>query len=171
MTNDFGEHWKLLTDGTNGIPADQPMHIVREIQNKKDCSTRTLEGAYVSFDQARTGSLTAESSGHSRHRSKVHHGDLLASTMGRSFWIMDNIAPLRQIAASVTKPRARPTTNPAAAAQAGQVGRVGQSDVLQVSMQTPAPAPTPTAKPATLPASVKPVISRSTRPPCSFRRR
>ena len=34
---------------------------------------------------------------------KVHHGDLLASTMGRSFWIMDDVAPLRQIAAGLKK--------------------------------------------------------------------
>ena len=27
-------------------------------------------------------------------------GDLLASTMGRGFWIMDNVAPLHQIAAA-----------------------------------------------------------------------
>ncbi|PYR58409.1 MAG: hypothetical protein DMF91_17275, partial [Acidobacteria bacterium] len=42
---------------------------------------------------------------------KVHHGDLVASTMGRSFWIMDDLAPLRQIAASVMKSpsRAKPT--------------------------------------------------------------
>ena len=30
MTNDYGTHWTLLTDGANGIPADQPMHVVRE---------------------------------------------------------------------------------------------------------------------------------------------
>ena len=30
MTNDYGQHWTLLTDGTNGIPGDEPMHVVRE---------------------------------------------------------------------------------------------------------------------------------------------
>ncbi len=30
MTNDYGATWTLLTDGTNGIPADHPMHVVRE---------------------------------------------------------------------------------------------------------------------------------------------
>ncbi len=158
MTNDFGEHWKLLTDGTNGIPADQPMHIVREDPEQEGLLyAGTLEGAYVSFDQgAHWQSLQQNLPATPVTDLKVHHGDLLASTMGRSFWIMDDIAPLRQIAASVTKPRARPTTNPAPAAQAGQVG---PSDVLRASMQTPAPAPPPpTAKPATSPASAKPVI-------------
>jgi hypothetical protein len=32
---------------------------------------------------------------------KVHQDDLVISTMGRSFWIMDNIAPLRQLAAGL----------------------------------------------------------------------
>src|SRR5262249_15778224 len=53
---------------------------------------------------------------------KGHHGDLLVSTMGRSFWIMDDIAPLRQLAASVTKPSRTRTTD----TQEGQVGPVGQ---------------------------------------------
>ncbi len=156
MTNDFGEHWKLLTDGTNGIPADQPMHVVREDPEQEGLLyAGTLEGAYVSFDQgAHWQSLQQNLPATPVTDFKVHHGDLLASTMGRSFWIMDDIAPLRQIAASVTKPRARPTTNPAPASQADQAG---QSDVLRASMQTPAPAPAPTAKPATLPASVRPI--------------
>ena len=153
MTNDFGEHWKLLTDGTNGIPADQPMHVVREDPEQEGLLyAGTLEGAYVSFDQgAHWQSLQQNLPATPVTDLKVHHGDLLASTMGRSFWIMDDIAPLRQIAASVTKPRARPTTNPA---PAGQVGQAGQSDVQRASMQTAAPA----AQPVTLPATVKPVI-------------
>ena len=41
--------------------------------------------------------------------------------MGRAFWILDDVSPLRQIAASITKPtRTRPTDNPAQAARADQ---------------------------------------------------
>jgi photosystem II stability/assembly factor-like uncharacterized protein len=116
MTNDFGEHWTLLTDGTNGIPPDQPMHVVREDPEQEGLLyAGTLEGAYVSFDQGKHWqTLQMNLPATPVTDLKVHHGDLLASTMGRSFWIMDDIAPLRQIAASVTKPtRPRATDNPA----------------------------------------------------------
>jgi photosystem II stability/assembly factor-like uncharacterized protein len=112
MTNDYGEHWTLLTDGANGIPADQPMHVVREDPEQEGLLyAGTLEGAYVSFDQGRHWqSLQQNLPATPVTDFKVHHGDLLASTMGRSFWIMDDVAPLRQIAASVMKPsRPRPS--------------------------------------------------------------
>ncbi|MFN7999671.1 MAG: hypothetical protein U0X75_01500 [Acidobacteriota bacterium] len=32
---------------------------------------------------------------------KVHRKDLVLSTMGRSFWIMDNVSPLHQITDAV----------------------------------------------------------------------
>ena len=54
MTNDYGEHWTLLTDGTNGIPADQPMHVVREDPEQEGLLyAGTLQGAYVSFDNGK----------------------------------------------------------------------------------------------------------------------
>ena len=115
MTNDYGEHWTLLTDGTNGIPADQPMHVVREDPEQEGLLyAGTLEGAYVSFDQGKHWQTLQQNLPATPVTDlKVHHGDLLASTMGRSFWIMDDIAPLRQIAASVTKrPRPRSTDSP-----------------------------------------------------------
>src|SRR5262245_25046432 len=139
MTNDFGEHWTLLTDGTNGIPDNQPMHVAREDPEQEGLLyAGTLEGAYVSFDQGRHWqSLQQNLPATPVTDLKVHHGDLLASTMGRSFWIMDDVAPLRQIAASVMKPsRPKPTnSNPN-----GQDGREGQDrrerpDAVRVSMQ------------------------------------
>jgi len=140
MTNDYGEHWTLLTDGSNGIPADQPMHVVREDPEQEGLLyAGTLEGAYLSFDQGKHWQSLQQNLPNTPVTDiKVHHGDLVISTMGRSFWIMDDIAPLRQIAASVNKraPRQTPT---AAAAQVGQVGQ-DRADVVRASMQTPAPA-------------------------------
>jgi len=135
LTNDYGAHWTLLTDGTNGIPADQPMHVVREDPQQEGLLyAGTLEGAYVSFDQGKHWqSLQQNLPATPVTDFKVHHDDLVASTMGRSFWIMDNVAPLRQIAASVMKPaRTRTTDNPdgqvGRAGQVGQVGQVGQGN-------------------------------------------
>src|SRR5262249_37354682 len=83
----------------------------------------TLEGAYVSFDQGKHWQTLQQNLPATPVTDiKVHHGDLVISTMGRSFWIMDDIAPLRQLAASVTKPTRPPPTD----SQAGQVGQTGQ---------------------------------------------
>src|SRR5262245_2743764 len=158
MTNDYGEHWKLLTDGTNGIPADQPMHVVREDPEQEGLLyAGTLEGAYVSFDQGRHWqSLQKNLPATPVTDFKVHHGDLLASTMGRGFWIMDDVAPLRQLAASVTKsPRPRATDG-----QPASAGRTAApaSDAVRASMQAGAPAAAAaTAKPKAAPP-VKAVI-------------
>jgi photosystem II stability/assembly factor-like uncharacterized protein len=115
MTNDYGEHWTLLTDGRNGIPADHPMHVVREDPEKEGLLyAGTWYGAFVSFDQGKHWQTLQQNLPATPVTDfKVHHGDLVASTMGRSFWIMDDVAPLRQIAASVMKstPRSKPTTN------------------------------------------------------------
>jgi photosystem II stability/assembly factor-like uncharacterized protein len=155
MTNDYGEHWTLLTDGTNGIPANQPMHVVREDPEQEGLLyAGTLEGAYVSFDQGKhwqTLQLNLPATPVTDF--KVHHGDLLASTMGRGFWIMDDIAPLRQLAASVTRPaRAHPTDNPQGAQASTTAGRGGSPgiDVARASMQSPAVPPKPAVQPGSL---------------------
>jgi photosystem II stability/assembly factor-like uncharacterized protein len=159
MTNDYGEHWTLLTDGSNGIPIDQPMHVVREDPEQEGLLyAGTLEGAYVSFDQGKHWQTLQQNLPATPVTDlKVHHGDLLAATMGRSFWIMDNIAPLRQIAASVTKPtRTRTTDNP----EGREVARgfsPANGDAVRASMQTATaaqPAQTPSA--AKAPAAAAP---------------
>jgi photosystem II stability/assembly factor-like uncharacterized protein len=149
MTNDYGEHWTLLTDGTNGIPADQPMHIIREDPEVEGLLyAGTLEGAYVSFDQGKHWQTLQQNLPATPVTDiKVHHGDLVISTMGRSFWIMDDIAPLRQLAASVTKPTKATTDN-----GVGQAFRPARDQAVRASMQTPPPA----AKPAPVRPSIKP---------------
>jgi hypothetical protein len=105
MTNDYGEHWTLLTSGTNGIPPDHPMHVVREDPEREGLLyAGTWYGAFVSFDQGQHWQTLQQNLPATPVTDfKVHHGDLIASTMGRGFWIMDDIAPLRQIASSAAK--------------------------------------------------------------------
>src|SRR5262245_59165860 len=162
MTNDYGAHWTLLTDGTNDIPADQPMHVVREDPEQEGLLyVGTLEGAYASFDQGKHWQpLQMNLPATPVTDLKVHHGDLLAATMGRSFWIMDDIAPLRQLAASVTKPsRTRPTNDAPVQGQVGRAGQVGRvTDGVQLaSMQAAANAAAakPTQTPSLGPAGSK----------------
>ena len=142
MTNDFGQHWTLLTDGTNGIPADEPMHVVREDPEQEGLLyAGTLQGAYVSFDQGKHWQTLQQNLPATPVTDiKVHHGDLVASTMGRSFWIMDNVAPLRRLAASVTQ-----SVTPAhdrfaeiADSRGVRLSRPDGADVVRASLQTPA---------------------------------
>jgi hypothetical protein len=135
------------------------MHVVREDPEQEGLLyAGTLQGAYVSFDQGKHWQTLQQNLPATPVTDiKVHHGDLVASTMGRSFWIMDNVAPLRQLAASVTKPsRPRTTDNPdAARGSDGARGFSRASDVVRASMQTPAPAATPA------PATVEPKVVRT----------
>jgi photosystem II stability/assembly factor-like uncharacterized protein len=157
MTNDYGEHWTLLTTGANGIPDNQPMHVVREDPEQEGLLyAGTLEGAYVSFDQGRHWqSLQQNLPATPVTDLNVHHGDLVVSTMGRSFWIMDDVAPLRQIAAGVMKSaRPRPTDS------SGQVAarlRPDNQDIVRVAMQQAEAPPKPAVK-APAAAPVRPVI-------------
>src|SRR5262245_8778636 len=135
------------------------MHVVRKDPEQEGLLyAGTLQGAYVSFDQGKHWqSLQQNLPATPVTDIKVHHGDLVASTMGRSFWIMDDVAPLRQLAASLNKPsRPRTTDSPNPA----QVERA-RADAIQdrillaaagggllTQPQTPAPATTPAARPA-----------------------
>ena len=98
-TDDFGKTWTRLTDGTNGIAKDEPTRVVREDPERAGLLYAGTEfGMYVSFDNG----------GHWQPFQlnlpvtpvtdiKVAHGDLVLSTQGRSFWILDNLGPLHQI--------------------------------------------------------------------------
>jgi photosystem II stability/assembly factor-like uncharacterized protein len=159
ITNDYGEHWTLLTDGANGIPADQPMHVVREDPEQEGLLyAGTLEGAYVSFDQGKHWqSLQQNLPATPVTDLKVHHGDLLASTMGRSFWILDDVAPLRQIAASIPRPARPRASDSPNGSQAGRSSASLHQDVVRASSQTAGPPANPAAKPAA-PMPVRPLV-------------
>jgi hypothetical protein len=106
-TNDFGHSWTLLTDGNNGIPADQPVRVVREDPMRKGLLYAGTEyGVFVSLDDGKHWQpLQLNLPAVSVTDIVVHNSDLVLSTNGRSFWILDDIGPLRQMAVqSVTTP-------------------------------------------------------------------
>jgi photosystem II stability/assembly factor-like uncharacterized protein len=96
LTEDFGESWDLLTDGTNGIPADHPVRVVREDPDREGLLYAGTEfGMFVSFD----GGAHWQPFQQNLPRTpitdlKVHRRDLVVSTQGRSFWILDDVTPL-----------------------------------------------------------------------------
>ena len=101
-TENYGESWTLLTDGKNGIPADHPTRVVREDPAREGLLYAGTEfSAFVSFNAGRNWqSLTQNLPATPVADIKVHRNDLVIATMGRSLWIMDNVTPLQQLAAT-----------------------------------------------------------------------
>jgi photosystem II stability/assembly factor-like uncharacterized protein len=109
-THDFGRHWEKLTDGTNGIAADEPTRVIREDPERPGLLFAGTEfGIYASFDSgAHWKSIQLNLPVVPVTDIKVAHKDLVLSTQGRSFWILDNITPLEQASVAETtlfKPR------------------------------------------------------------------
>ncbi len=101
-TDDWGASWTLLTDG-NGIPSDYPVRTVREDPVTPGLLFAGTEfGVFVSFDDgAHWQSLQNDLPVTPITGMRVHQNDLVVSTQGRSFWILDDMTPLRELAAGV----------------------------------------------------------------------
>ena len=99
-TEDYGATWAKLTEGYEGIPNDHPTRVVREDPERAGLLYAGTEfGFFVSFDNGASWmSLQQNLPATPVTDIRIHRGDLVVSTMGRAFWIMDDIAPLRQLA-------------------------------------------------------------------------
>lgn len=98
-TDDYGRTWRRLTDGTNGIAADEPTRVVREDPDREGLLYAGTEfGLHVSFDRgARWQPLQLNLPATPVTDIKVTYKDLQLSTQGRGFWILDNLTPLHQL--------------------------------------------------------------------------
>jgi photosystem II stability/assembly factor-like uncharacterized protein len=100
-TADYGRTWRLLTPGDNGIPADEPTRVVREDPARPGLLYAGTEyGLYVSVDDGRRWQPLMNGLPHVPVTDLAVHrrGDLVASTQGRAFWVLDDLAPLRELA-------------------------------------------------------------------------
>ncbi|MEP7346996.1 MAG: hypothetical protein ABI877_17125, partial [Gemmatimonadaceae bacterium] len=97
-TDDYGKKWTLLTPGDNGMPADQPTRVVREDPDREGLLYAGTEfGMFVSFDNGAHWQDFQLNLPHVPVTDlRVHRKDLLMSTQGRAFWILDNLTPLHQ---------------------------------------------------------------------------
>jgi photosystem II stability/assembly factor-like uncharacterized protein len=97
-TNDGGASWKEIV---NGLPND-PINVVRADPYRKGMLYAGSERAvYVSFDEGEHWqSLRLNMPATSIRDLVVKDDDLVIGTHGRSFWILDNITALRQLAAT-----------------------------------------------------------------------
>jgi len=94
-TRDYGATWQLVTDG---IAPSAFLRAVREDpQTKGLLFAGTESGVYVSFDDGdHWQSLQLNLPVTSVRDLTIHGDDLVIATHGRSFWILDDITPLRQ---------------------------------------------------------------------------
>lgn len=94
-TTDYGKTW---TNISQGIPSGAFTRVIREDNVRKDLLVAGTEtGVYLSWDGGKHWSpfqlnlpITPITD------LKIHQGDLIAATSGRSFWILDDMSVLRQ---------------------------------------------------------------------------
>lgn len=103
-TEDLGKTWTLLSKSTNGIPADHPVRVVREDPKREGLLYAGTEfGIFVSFDDGENWQSFQQNLPVTPITDmKVHQDDLVLSTMGRGFWIMDDISSLHDLAQETT---------------------------------------------------------------------
>jgi photosystem II stability/assembly factor-like uncharacterized protein len=99
-THDAGKTWREIT---SGLPADSPVNAVREDPVRKGLLFAGTETeVWVSFDDGDHWQSLQLNLPHTSMRDLwVHNDDLIVATHGRSFWILDDISPLRQLTAAV----------------------------------------------------------------------
>ena len=97
-THDGGKTWTAIVEG---LP-DEPINVVREDPRRKGLLLAGSETAvYVSFDDgAHWSSLRLNMPATSIRDLVFKDADVVVGTHGRSFWILDDIAPLRQLPAA-----------------------------------------------------------------------
>jgi photosystem II stability/assembly factor-like uncharacterized protein len=98
VTHDLGRTWRAAA---RGIPDGSFVYVVREDPQRRGLLYAGTEtGVFVSFDDGRSWqSLRLNLPVVSVHDIAVHGSDLALATHGRGFWILDDVAPLRQLAA------------------------------------------------------------------------
>jgi photosystem II stability/assembly factor-like uncharacterized protein len=94
-TTDFGKTWTKLI---NGIPANNYVHAVRIDTRRADLLfAGTEQGVYISFDDgAHWQPMQLNLPMSPINDLVVKNNELVVATHGRSFWILDDITPLRQ---------------------------------------------------------------------------
>ncbi len=101
-THDGGKTWRLITAG---LPENSAVNTVREDSVRKGLLFAGTEtSVWVSFDDGDHWQSLELNLPHSSMRDLwIHDDDLIVATHGRSFWVLDDITPLRQIAEPLLK--------------------------------------------------------------------
>ena len=105
-TRDYGKTWQPIA---KGIGPNAFLNAIREDPQQRGLLFAGTElGVYVSFDDGENWQPLQLNLPVTSVRDLVIHGDdLVIATHGRAFWVLDNITPLRQIAAGANADNAR----------------------------------------------------------------
>jgi photosystem II stability/assembly factor-like uncharacterized protein len=95
-TKNYGKTWKLIS---KGIPANSPCRVVREDPSAEGhLYAGTEYGLYLSMDDGESWTSFQQNLPVTPVTDiQLHRGDMVLSTMGRSFWVLDNISTLSQM--------------------------------------------------------------------------
>lgn len=95
-THDGGKTWKAIMAG---LPDDAPINTVREDRMRKGLLFAGSEtSVWMSVDDGDHWQSLQLNLPHTSMRDLwIHGSDLIVATHGRSFWILDDITPLRQM--------------------------------------------------------------------------
>ena len=101
-TRDFGVTWQEIVAG---LLSSAPTDVVREDPQRKGLLFAGTEtSVYVSFNDGDSWQSLQLNLPHTSMRDLTIHGDdLIVGTHGRSFWILDDITPLRQLNDEIAK--------------------------------------------------------------------
>ena len=101
-TRDGGRSWTAIADGLADGGVLNTVNVVREDPRRPGLLfAGTERGVFVSFDDGgRWAPLQSGLPATSVRDITIHGGDLVIATHGRGFWILDDIAALRQLAAN-----------------------------------------------------------------------
>jgi len=101
-TRDFGATWQEVVVG---LPTNVPTNVVREDPERKGLLFAGTEtSVYVSLNDGDSWQPLQLNLPHTSMRDLTIHGDdLIVGTHGRSFWILDDITPLRQLSDEIAR--------------------------------------------------------------------
>src|SRR5947199_1794506 len=101
-THDGGKTWREIV---HGIPNGTIVNAVREDPVRKGLLfAGTEQAVYFSIDDGENWQpLRLNMPATSIRDLVIHQDDLVAGTHGRSFWILDDITPLRQVSTQTTQ--------------------------------------------------------------------
>ena len=95
MTRDYGQNWTRID---NGIPTGQLTRVIREDTFRSGMLFVGSErGIFISFDYGNTWqNINMNLPVVPVHDIYIKHDNLIIATHGRSFWILDDLTPLRE---------------------------------------------------------------------------
>ncbi len=137
-TEDYGESWSAVVDG---IPADHWTRVVREDPVVAGLLYAGTEmGLFLSRDDGETWERWQRNLPVVPVTDlEIRRGDLVASTQGRGFWILDDLSPVRQLSDDVARAEMH-LFAPAEAVMASFGGGFGASPTTETGRNPPAGA-------------------------------